>query len=91
MIGIMSWTALSIVSTTTTTTSSGHGHGGDSSEPHTPPSQWVVLIAFTVCNLSTALSDVVVDAMVAEKAGGHDAIEDDLQVREKVLYFDSHV
>ena len=63
LIGILSWAGLSVVS---------RGEGS-------APSQWLVLLTFTVSNLSTALSDVVVDAMVAEKAGGDDGVEDDLQ------------
>lgn len=40
---------------------------------------WWLMLAMLLSNLSTAVSDVVVDAMVAEKSGGSDALEDDLQ------------
>eukprot|EP00041_Stephanoeca_diplocostata_P006232 m.78740 g.78740 ORF g.78740 m.78740 type:complete len:494 (+) comp16249_c0_seq1:286-1767(+) len=40
---------------------------------------WLVLASLLIGNLSTAVSDVVVDACVAERASGNDSIEDDLQ------------
>jgi len=43
------------------------------------PSPWFIMVLFGVGNLSTAISDVVVDAMVAEKSHSDDPIEDDLQ------------
>jgi hypothetical protein len=42
-------------------------------------SEGVILAAILLTTLSTAVSDVVVDAMVAEKSGGDDGIEGKLQ------------
>jgi MFS family permease len=82
VVGLLAWVGLSAIT------------ARDAQAPPPPPpgdaeddaaaaaaasSGWLLMMAMLLSNLSTAVSDVVVDAMVAEKSGGSDALEDDLQ------------
>jgi len=71
VVGLAAWVWLAIMSR--------EGEGGEDVAMGADGVGWWLVAAMLLSNISTAVADVVVDAMVAERAGASDSVEAGLQ------------
>ena len=80
VVGLAAWLWLAVMSRDGASEASSDGGSGANDDVVVADGvMWWLVAAMLLSNISTAVADVVVDAMVAERAGSSDSVEAGLQ------------